>query len=138
MDETIIERWNRKVTPLDTVYHLGDVGFFKNEEAASKILYRLNGAIHLIHGNHDRDYIKNHERFTSSNTYLSTKINDVLVVMFHFPIYEWDRVHYGAWHLYGHVHGKPLNIPSDRCVDVCVENHNYEPWSYEELFNTPL
>ena len=27
MNETIIENWNKVVTPKDTVYHLGDVGF---------------------------------------------------------------------------------------------------------------
>ncbi|MGN1345353.1 MAG: metallophosphoesterase, partial [Eubacteriales bacterium] len=51
MNEKLIERWNEKVQPADTVYILGDM-FFRTTEVES-ILERLRGKKHLIVGNHD-------------------------------------------------------------------------------------
>ena len=50
MDETMIERWNAKVQPQDTVYHLGDVVINKKY---LNLVSRLNGRKILIRGNHD-------------------------------------------------------------------------------------
>ena len=50
MDETMIERWNAKVQPHDTVYHLGDVVINKKY---LNLVSRLNGRKILIRGNHD-------------------------------------------------------------------------------------
>ena len=51
-DEYMIEKWNSLVKPNDKVYHLGDVGFNRNE--LDYILPRLNGTKVLIKGNHDK------------------------------------------------------------------------------------
>jgi len=56
MDETLVERWNYVVKQQDTVYHLGDI--FWSERSAIEILPRLNGEIHLVVGNHDKNWIK--------------------------------------------------------------------------------
>lgn len=50
MDETMIERWNAKVKPQDTVYHLGDVVINARH---LHLVKRLNGRKILIRGNHD-------------------------------------------------------------------------------------
>ena len=50
MDETMIERWNAKVKPEDTVYHLGDVVINRKH---LHLCNRLNGKKRLIRGNHD-------------------------------------------------------------------------------------
>ena len=59
-----------------------------------------------------------------------------LFVLFHFPIIEWDKMHYGAWHLYGHVHGKDMGLGDRRAFDVGVDtrpNGDMAPWSFDEL-----
>ena len=53
MNKVLIENWNSVVKPEDTVYHLGDVSFMKQEESY-KILKQLNGRKILIRGNHDK------------------------------------------------------------------------------------
>ncbi|MBR0159988.1 MAG: hypothetical protein IJQ02_01640 [Oscillospiraceae bacterium] len=53
MTETVVSRWNERVTEEDTVYVLGDA-FWKNEAQSMAIFRRLNGHKQLICGNHDR------------------------------------------------------------------------------------
>lgn len=56
MDYYIIDRWNEKITPEDTVYLLGDTSF--KEQVIRNYLHSLNGNIELVCGNHD-PYFKN-------------------------------------------------------------------------------
>lgn len=51
MNEVLIQRWNEKVKPSDTIFHLGDFAF-GGAEIWNKTLPRLNGHIVLILGNH--------------------------------------------------------------------------------------
>lgn len=53
MQEKLINNWNDKVGPEDTVYVLGDV-FFCGTIKATEIMSALNGVKILIRGNHDR------------------------------------------------------------------------------------
>jgi calcineurin-like phosphoesterase family protein len=120
MTELMIVKWNEQVAPNDKVYHLGDMSF-ADTERTEKVLARLNGQIHLIKGNHDKWL--NHEigkRFVSVKDYMVQKIDSVDVVMFHFPIIEWDKMHRGSFHLFGHVHGKDMRI-AGRAMDVGVD-----------------
>ncbi len=52
MNEDLINRWNRVVTPDDTICHLGDVAFLPKDKTL-EICHRLNGHKILIMGNHD-------------------------------------------------------------------------------------
>jgi calcineurin-like phosphoesterase family protein len=47
MDEALIARWNARIKPGDTVYHLGDF-CYRSDRAAPYYLDRLHGEIHLI------------------------------------------------------------------------------------------
>lgn len=57
MNETIIERFNSKVSPEDEVYICGDLclggGELEVLEKNMALIERLNGHIHVILGNHD-------------------------------------------------------------------------------------
>lgn len=55
-DEYLIETWNEFVNPEDTIYHLGDF-CLAGVSRWIEILERLNGKIHMVKGNHDRDKI---------------------------------------------------------------------------------
>lgn len=51
--EIILNRWNQRVTPADTVIHLGDVAIGKKQFIAPQIR-QLNGRKILVRGNHDQ------------------------------------------------------------------------------------
>lgn len=127
MTEILIQNWQRDVKPGDRVYLLGDV-FFCNATEVRKILPRLTGEIHLIYGNHDQ-VIRNNkdirDQFTSVQEYKEIKIGQQKVVMFHYPMLEWNSMHYGAYALFGHVHGSMDNHPavlSARTMDVGIDS----------------
>lgn len=139
MNQMMIQEWQRQVQPEDTVYMLGDVFFCQAHEAHS-IMDQLPGQKHLVYGNHDK-VIKNNnslrQRFASVRDYNEFKINGSDIVLFHFPIYEWNKIHYGAYHLFGHVHGN-TKVPG-RALDVGIDgelaNGSMSLFSWEQVDN---
>lgn len=134
MNEKLIRNWNSQVGPDDTVYILGDVSFAKSQ-LTEKILKRLNGRLNLIKGNHDTWL--NHataKYFEDIRDYRRISIDNIDVVMFHYPIAEWDKVHRGSFHLYGHVHGN-LTLPG-RAMDVGIDarpKNDMMLWEWDEI-----
>jgi calcineurin-like phosphoesterase family protein len=64
------------------------------------------------------------DKFVSVDDYKEIEIDRIKVVLFHFPILEWNRGHRGAFHLFGHVHGDKDNHPvvtGQRMMDVGVD-----------------
>ena len=53
MDEALIERWNERIGPQDTVWVLGDVALGRPDDLLAKVS-RLRGHKLLVAGNHDR------------------------------------------------------------------------------------
>lgn len=49
MDDYMVDQWNDTIGPNDDVYHLGDFGDYSFRP-------KLNGNIHLILGNYDKDF----------------------------------------------------------------------------------
>lgn len=134
MNELMIQKWNSQVAIADRVYCLGDFSFM-NSERTEKILKRLNGQIHLILGNHDHWLNQQTEQyFESISHYKEIEIERKKIIMFHFPIFEWNRMHHGSYHLFGHVHGH-TSIPG-RALDVGIDNRPQKDmglWSWEEI-----
>lgn len=121
MNAEMIRLWNESVQPEDTIYILGDVAF-TNAERAAAIMLSLNGTKILIKGNHDSKLVKDHRFkncFKEIHDYLRLVYNkQYLVVMFHYPIYEWDQMHRGSVHFHGHLHGNNNGMPNSRALDV--------------------
>jgi calcineurin-like phosphoesterase family protein len=123
MNEEIIREWNEVVTPRDHTYILGDVAFC-NVETAVKFIKRLNGIKTLIKGNHDAKLVRSREFedcFIDVQDYYSINVNGTKVVMFHYPISEWDQMHRGSVHFHGHVHGGPTGLEGSRAMDVGMD-----------------
>lgn len=57
MDEAIINNWNSRVHPEDTVYHLGDIALGPIAKSLPKVA-RLNGYKIAVLGNHDRPFMR--------------------------------------------------------------------------------
>jgi calcineurin-like phosphoesterase family protein len=123
MTTALIEDWNSKVATTDTVYHLGDFAF-TNVETATAIANKLNGKKFLIQGNHDAKLIKHeafNRKFEAVYNYYEIKHNKANIIMCHYPILRWNRMHYGSCHFYGHVHGKPTGLEKYRACDVGID-----------------
>lgn len=149
MNEALILNWNREVAPEDEVYHLGDFGF-ANADKLDKIITRLNGKKHLIWGNHDQTIMNNKElqkHFVWCRHYheLSIPMGDkypLKIVMFHYPILEWNKGHHGAIHVHGHTHGNcaypwkkvgPNGVVAAKILDVGSDVQNYRPITLERV-----
>lgn len=120
LDEKMIEIWNNTVKKKDLIYHMGDFSFGNNSKTL-EVINRLNGTIKLVRGNHDVNWIKkslNNIPF-EVYSYFVLKDNKKKIVMFHYPILEWEDCHHGSYHLYGHVHGN-LKL-NGRAMDVGVD-----------------
>lgn len=136
LDEYMIEAWNNTVLPEDTVYNLGDVSFAHNIGKIENTLGRLNGKHHLIFGNHDTLIERHKRRFlttckhdgnpllSSAQHYLKLKLPEIsnILILFHYPIHEWDGCHKGWYHLYGHLHNRTAPVPG-RLLNVGWDLH---------------
>lgn len=126
MDESLIDNWNKTVSKKDIVYHCGDFAF-RNTEYYVK---RLNGQIHLILGNHDKVNLASQKYFKSISQIkiVNTKPK---IVLCHYAMRRWPALHYDAWHLYGHSHGRLKE--EFLSFDVGVDCWNYKPVSYDQV-----
>jgi calcineurin-like phosphoesterase family protein len=133
MDREMIARWNARVSPKDIVYHLGDF-CHRNDRAAAEYLSALNGNVHLVAGNHDVETLQTASgHFASIHIMLEVKAEGQTLVLCHYPLREWRNAWSGAWHLFGHVHGRLDEVPLGRSLDVGVDSHDFYPWSFEEI-----
>ena len=127
MNEEMVRRWNSVVTPADTVYHLGDFAWKRNEYWRS----RLNGHIIWVPGNHDQNAP------TLDKNYHEIQDGKWKLVLFHYPIVSWNGFFKGVFHFYGHVHTEKLDyMPLDwkaRSFNVGVEALDYTPRTATEI-----
>lgn len=122
MNNHLINEWNAKVSEMDTIYHLGDFIFQRQNKVKSEaidILSQLEGKKVFILGNHD---IKNKgvlEQFGEVYNYLELKYNKHFIVMCHYPLACWNKARYNSLHMFGHCHntfkgiGKSLDVGYD-------------------------
>lgn len=132
--------WNQTVTPQDTVWLLGDVGFAKLSTMI-ELLESLNGKKHLVYGNHDKVLRKGSKEllergvFQSMQDYKELKHGGRLYVLCHFAMRTWNKAQYDSVHLFGHTHG--YLKPRGRSVDVGIDDKNitteYRPVSILEV-----
>lgn len=58
--------------------------------------------------------------------------NERKVVLFHYPIEEWNGFYVGSYHLHGHIHNTTVTH-IDRRYNVSVDVINYTPVTLDEL-----
>ena len=135
-DQAIIDRWNAVVKEDDTVFFLGDASMHRIKFTYLKSIFgQLKGKIVWLKGNHDshvseawirelrqvcnivefKDYA---EIFFTDETH---KTGFRRLVMFHYPIAEWDQMHRGALHFHGHLHGGESGLEAYRARDMGMD-----------------
>ena len=136
MTDGLIDRWNSKVDPRDTVWLFGAL-FFVKLSTATSIMCRLNGEKHLILGNHDGVIRKNPAlRAEFHKIYpdlYQENIDGHLVVMSHFPLMSWNKSYHGSFMLHGHSHGMLAFDPKVRRMDVGVDCHDWYPIEWNDI-----
>jgi len=139
MDLSLISSWNSVVGKRDDVYILGDFG--KTSVDLCKILDLLNGKKHLIVGNHDKQALKNRHfrnRFEDIRDIATVHDDGKRIILFHYPMAEWDCQRKGTWHFYGHIHNvenraQKMMRQNPRSVNVCADCIGFKPRTAREL-----
>lgn len=146
MSRVLTERWNSVVAPGDTVYHLGDFAMGNRKDWQSHF-DGLNGAIHLIYGNHDchsdwTPYKEIYEMgFASINEQLFVEVDGHKLWMAHIPLsHAPDKRGYVRPKptekydiaLAGHVHDKYFWNDTG-CINVGCDNTEFYPVTLEQL-----
>jgi calcineurin-like phosphoesterase family protein len=139
MDEAMVERWNAKVGPNDTVYHLGDVVI--NRKSLHHVK-RLNGKKRLVRGNHDifkdQDY-----RDVGFDSLYGVRVFVDQFILSHIPLHPDCVTDRFRVNVHGHLHANEImksydwndNAPQidPQYLCVCVEQTNFTPLSFEEV-----
>jgi len=138
MDEAIIAAWNTRVAKGDVVYHLGDfamTGLRKAEsmKRVNQLANRLNGSIHLIRGNHDRDDVTKAGCWAWVGDYKTLYIEKQRFILSHYCMRVWWHNYKGSIHLFGHSHGNLDVTGCGKCMDVGCMNFNWAPISVDEV-----
>lgn len=146
MDEFILEKWNAKVRPNDTVYILGDL-MFRNKRPPEEYLSRMPGKKHLVVGNHDKAWMKKvdlEEWFESVEMMRFMSDGQRKLTMCHYPMMSWPFSNHEGWMVYGHIHDNtamdywPLIARSDRMLNAGADINGFEPVTFEEMAENNL
>lgn len=151
MDQAMIDAINATVGAKDILVHLGDfMGPGEWDATVRKRAETLRRAIacnrvYLVRGNHDP---LGERRFDA----LFEGVEDVIsgrgiagvderIVLFHYPISQWQGRPNGGFHLHGHVHGHGEVLARRSDVGIDVAAHGGRPRALEgliaELRKTP-
>lgn len=141
MDETILQRWNEKVKPSDTVYILGDL-IFRSKIAPEDYLSRMPGKKHFIVGNHDKAWMKKVDLtrwFESVDMMRYISDGQRKMTLCHYPMMSWPFSNHEGWMVYGHIHENtdmeywPLIDHYDRMLNAGVDINGFAPVTFEEM-----
>lgn len=135
-DQALIERWNARVGPHDTVFHLGD--FAWTTAAWHDAMGQLNGNITLIRGNHDRLGKLKLACFEDSYDIRRISIGGHKLVLCHYPLIDVAGPELTLVH--GHTHKKDLGPqkaldywPNAKWINAGCMVHEYAPIHADEL-----
>lgn len=137
MDEALLDNINSKIQPQDKFYILGDFTLGRLEHVLEyRNRIRCKNTF-LIQGNHDRLTPQQYQDagFHHLGDIANVNIHRQRVTLCHWAMLRWYKSHRGAWHLFGHSHGKIKEEEIRRLAsfDVGVDCHAYQPVSWEEV-----
>jgi len=143
MDDALIAGINEVVGAKDILVHLGD---FTGPREWTATEFRRVAALRdriackrivLVRGNHDPAGEKRFDGlFESVEDIVSARGIagvDERIVMFHYPIDQWQGRPNGGFHLHGHVHGHGATLARRCDVGVDVAANKYRPLALDEL-----
>ena len=129
MDRQLIARWNARVGPDDTIFHLGDIAW--GLDALMRVGARLSGRKKLMLGNHDTldaDVYREAGFEVVNGNYSYRTTRGEWVMLSHAPVHESCLVRPGLTilgNIHGHIHER--EEPTPMHLNVSVERTGYEP-----------
>lgn len=111
MNGALVDAINEHVEPGDTLYHLGDYSFKTTLEDAANLRKRISRKdVHLVPGNHDKDWAQPAVSwaFTVEKPITVLKIGKLKLVLSHYPMADWQGMSHGSIHLHGHIHSRGM------------------------------
>ena len=143
MDAAMVAAINASVGAKDILVHLGDfMGPTEWDAKARKRAEALRGSIackrvYLVRGNHDPSGEKRFDALFEGVADIVSARGiagvDERIVMFHYPISQWQGRPNGGFHLHGHVHGHGEALARRCDVGVDVAAHGGRPRALGEL-----
>ena len=141
MDEALISNWNRAVRKDDDlVYVLGDFSMgLKDEGRVRHVFERLRGRKILVLGNHD--YAKRNRvhpaisglEWEDVAQHYETTDEGERIFLSHYAQRTWPGAHRGAWHFFGHNHGRLPPLGRSRDVGVDCPDAGFSPRTFRQL-----
>lgn len=155
-DAMMIHHWNSVVSPDDLVFVLGDF-IMGDSENVESLLYRLNGIIFLVRGNHDTNnkieiYKQHPEKVIAVEDYNILYYKEKFIVMNHYPVQgdsvKGNHLKSDGWknateffgqnyndcvYLYGHVHSNAPHDMKNHCYHVGVDTNNLTPVLLDDI-----
>ena len=141
MDRVLLQNWNDRVRPTDTVYILGDL-IFRSKAPVADYLEQMPGRKHLITGNHDAGWMKKTDLgryFESVSLMAEIREGGHRLVLCHYPMMTWNNAGLGSYHIYGHIHNNtrdfywPLLRQMDHALNAGVDVNGFRPVTLPEL-----
>ncbi len=142
MDEALVTNWNATVrNDGDLVYVIGDFAMgLGNADRVRSLFNRLRGRKRLVTGNHDFAKANRlHPTLAALDwdepptAMLETTDEGQRVVLCHYALRTWPGAHKGAWHFFGHNHGKMPPLGRSRDVGVDCPDVGYSPRTFRQL-----
>jgi calcineurin-like phosphoesterase family protein len=133
MDEAILDRLNASAKERDVLYYLGDFCLASGKRAAEYRRRIRCQNIYFVEGNHDAGARKILSEFRWCKQLAEIQIGKQAIVLCHYARRVWRHWSRGAWHLYGHSHGKLDPGPASLSMDVGVDTHDFRPWHFDEI-----
>lgn len=136
MDRVLVGNWNRVVSPGDTVYLIGDVGY-NNGHVPCRVLAQLNGIKHLVRGNHDTGFCDApllYRYFETVTDFTELDDGDAHILLCHYPIL-YNR---GGYMIHGHLHGRgryfyPILRGLPRVMNAAMDLNGFQPVTLQQL-----
>ncbi len=134
-DAALLDAINETVRCDDTLWILGDF-CWGGRDSAERYRRRICCRnVNLVRGNHDHSSVEAVFGVVIDQGMIF--VNDQRIWLNHYPMRSWNGSFHGAWHLYGHVHGRlsaedaanPWMLTRDVGVDAC----GYRPVSFDEI-----
>lgn len=142
MNRALLANINACVGPRDDLYILGDFSFRISTEEAQAIRRKIRcQKIHLIAGNHDKDWTRPEVAgtFIVEPPIIKLKAEGRKFVLSHYPIEDWEGMRNGSIMLHGHIHtrGESYNLANREQgiyrYDVGVDANSYMPVSLASI-----
>lgn len=146
MTEKIWDNLFSKVRKGDNFYFLGDL-FWKVDEVFKKKFFdqfsKMGVNFIWIEGNHDKNF--HHAAIKWKGQLKEIRLEQQSIILSHYPMLVWNKSHYNAWLLYGHIHqgdmthqkinqlGTSVEYFMGKSLNVNLEFWNYKPISFEEI-----